>query len=140
MLVAPKAANSQQTVEKDNDKEDDYYKLSAIFMTISFTDFKKLDIRIGEVTEVDEVEGADRLLKLAVDLGEEDERQIISGIKQHVSDPGELVGTSVVVLVNLEPKEIYGLESQGMVLTASGGGAFGLLSPNSEVPVGTPVK
>lgn len=83
---------------------------------ITFDDFKKLDLRVGEIKGVDDVEGADRIYKLKVDIGEE--RQLIAGIKQFYSKE-ELIEKKVVVICNLEPKTIRGVESHGMLFAAS---------------------
>ena len=107
---------------------------------ISYDDFAKLDIRIGTIKEVEVVEGADKLLKLSVDVGEDEPRQIISGIRQFFPDPQELVGKQCPFLINLEPRVIRGLESEGMILAAGSGDGFALLKPDSEVVPGTPVN
>ena len=114
---------------------------------ISYDDFAKLDIRIGTIKTVEIVEGADKLLKLTVDIGELDEvgaptvRQIISGIRTFFEDPQVLVGEQCPFLTNLEPRIIRGFESQGMILAASTiEGGFALLHPSHEVPHGTKIK
>lgn len=113
---------------------------------ISYDDFAKLEITIGEIKSVEVVENADKLLKLAVDLGEFDEagspkyRQIISGIRGFFTDPQALVGTRCPFLSNLEPRTIRGFESQGMILAASAENAFALLIPHAEMPVGARIK
>lgn len=106
---------------------------------ILYDDFLKLEIKIGTITEVKIVEGADRLLKLTVDLGEEKSRQIISGIREFFDDSNDLVGKQSQFLTNLEPREIYGLESQGMILASGEGETFTLLHPAKEVPPGTKI-
>lgn len=83
---------------------------------IAFDDFVKMDIRLGTILEAEKVEKADKLLKLTVDTGI-DKRTIVSGIAEHYS-PEEIVGRTVQVLLNLEPRKIRGIESQGMVLMA----------------------
>jgi methionyl-tRNA synthetase len=83
---------------------------------ITFAEFQKRDIRVGEIKIVDEIPGADRLYKLIVDIGGE-ERILVAGIKQHYKHE-ELPGKKVLVLTNLEPKVIRGIESYGMVLCA----------------------
>jgi len=85
---------------------------------ISFDDFQELDIRIGRIEEAAEgIEGADDLLKLRVDLGAET-RTIVAGLKQ-LHDVDDLPGTKVVVLANMEKAELFGVESNGMVLAAA---------------------
>ncbi len=83
---------------------------------ISYDDFKKLDIRVGTIVKVENVEGADKLYRLTVDIGVE-KRTIASGIKEHYK-PDELMNKQIIVLTNLEPKVIRGVESNGMLLAA----------------------
>tara|TARA_Y100000310_G_scaffold336606_1_gene421619 strand:+ start:359 stop:694 length:336 start_codon:yes stop_codon:yes gene_type:complete len=87
--------------------------------TISFGDFQKLDLRIGKVLEAESVEESDKLVKLQVDLGPDiGARQILAGVGKKYS-AADLVGRMIVVVVNLESKEMMGLESEGMLLAAS---------------------
>ena len=83
---------------------------------ISFDDFSKMDIRTGLILEAEKMPKTKKLLKLRVDLGFE-QRTIVSGIAEHFS-PEEIVGKTVVVLANLAPRAIAGIESQGMILLA----------------------
>lgn len=107
---------------------------------ISYDDFAKLEIRIGTIKEVSVVEDADKLLKLLVDTGEPELRQIVSGIREYFDDPQELVGRQCPFLVNLEPRTIRGYESQGMILAANHEDTLALLIPHQELPSGTRVK
>lgn len=113
---------------------------------ISYDDFAKLEIKIGTILSVEVVEGADKLLRLAVDVGErtaEGEvvpRQIISGIRTYFADPQVLIGRQCPFLTNLEPRVIRGFESQGMILAASNEEAFALLHPSTDLSSGTKVK
>lgn len=107
---------------------------------ISYDDFAKLEIRIGEIKTVEIVEDADKLLRLTVDFGEETPRQIISGIRTYFEDPTWLVGKKCPFLTNLEPRTIRGFESQGMILAASHEDTLGLLFPHQDLPVGTRIK
>ncbi len=109
---------------------------------INVDDWSKMDIAIGEIKTVEVVEGADKLLLLTVDFGEEEVRQIVSGIRTYFEDIQTLVGKKCPFLVNLEPRVIRGLESNGMILAAStADGVFSLLEAgNSEIPPGTRVK
>lgn len=84
---------------------------------IDFDDFLKVDLRVGKIMEVAEHPNADRLLVLQVDMGNE-RRQIIAGIKSHYSPEG-LLGRNIVVVANLAPRKMRGLESNGMLLAAS---------------------
>jgi methionyl-tRNA synthetase len=105
---------------------------------ITYEEFKKLDIRIAEVKSAEKVEGADKLLKLIVDDGE-GERQIIAGIAQWY-DPDSLVGKKIVLLANLQPAVIRGIESNGMLLAADIDGRAVILMPDQDVPAGSKVR
>jgi methionyl-tRNA synthetase len=108
---------------------------------INYEDFSKLEIKIGKILEAEVVPDADRLLKFKVDLGNNEIRQIISGVREHYPDAQSLVGRSVPVLTNLEPRMIKGIESQGMILYVVGDGEnFTTLEPNKFVPSGTIVR
>ena len=84
---------------------------------IEFGDFQKLDLRVAEIKKVEAIEGADKLWKMKVDVGELGERTICAGIKKHYSDK-ELVGKKIVIVANLEPRKLRGVESKGMLLAA----------------------
>lgn len=108
--------------------------------TVSFSEFAKLDLRIGLVKDASEMAGSDRLLKLTVGLGEEvGERIILTGIKEFYSTK-ELIGKLIVVVVNLEPRKMMGEESQGMLLAADGQNKPILLKPSKKIKPGTPIK
>jgi methionine--tRNA ligase beta chain len=85
---------------------------------ITIEDFKKVEMRVGEILSAEPVEGSEKLLKLRVNFGDE-ERQVISGIAKYVT-PSEIVGKKVAFATNLEPREIMGLESQAMILAVGG--------------------
>ncbi len=110
---------------------------------IQYDDFAKVEIRIGEVKSVDLIEGADKLLKCMVDVGERDAdgnpmlRQILSGIREYVTDPQSLVGRKFPYVLNLEPRMIRGFESQGMILAAKHEDTLALFEPSVDVPSGT---
>lgn len=108
---------------------------------ISIDDVAKLDIRIGKITDARLMEGADKLLILSVDLGEERERTIISGIRAHYPDPSALVGREVPVVANLAPRAMRGTTSEGMILYVVGDDFVHTLEPSQKnVPPGTKVK
>ena len=86
---------------------------------IQFDEWNKLDLRIGEIEEVENIEGADKLYKLKVDLGTET-RTLVAGIKLYYTK-NELEGKRCIVFMNLKPKTIMGIESHGMILAASNG-------------------
>lgn len=105
--------------------------------TISFEEFKKVEIRIGKILSAEKVADADKLLKLQVDFGDF-QRQIVSGIAESFS-PEELVGKSLPFIVNLEYRKFKGEESQGMLVAIDADGKTVLLQPASEVSPGTEV-
>jgi len=105
---------------------------------ISFEDFKKLNIRVGTIISAEKVEGADKLLKLVFDMGDE-ERQVIAGIAEQYESE-ELVGKQMPVLTNLEPRELKGEMSDGMILAADADGKPVILGPAEEIPPGSAVK
>lgn len=108
---------------------------------ISIDDFKKTEIRIGEILAAKKVEGSEKLLQLSVNLGDVSPRQIISGIAAYYPDPSALVGVKCAFVANLEPRVILGLESQGMILAATTPeGGFALLAPSRDIPAGTPLR
>lgn len=105
---------------------------------ISIQDFAKVELKVATITAVDPVEGADRLLKIQVDLGSE-QRQIVSGIAQHYTSE-ELVGKQVCVVTNLKPVKLRGVDSNGMLLASTGNDTVSILMPLREVPNGSLVK
>jgi methionine--tRNA ligase beta chain len=104
---------------------------------INFEDFKKVDLRIGKIIEVESVENSNKLLNLKVDIGE-DVRQILSGIAKYYQKE-DLIGKEVVVAINLEPREMMGLESQGMVRAATGKDNPILLIPERKTGAGSKI-
>lgn len=109
---------------------------------IQYDDFAKLDIRIATITAVEAIEGADRLYKLTLDVGEPDTgglgiRTIAAGIKRWYQ-PEDLVGKQMVYLANLQPRMLKGVESQGMLLAADADQAV-ILQPQTEVPNGVAI-
>ena len=105
---------------------------------INFEEFQKIDLRVGKIIEAEKIEGTDKLLKLKVDLGEE-KRQLVAGIAKFYQ-PEDLIGKEIVVVANLEPKNLRGVESQGMLLAADVEGKPVLLKPDQEVPPGTKIR
>lgn len=106
---------------------------------ISFEEFKKVELRVAKIEEAEAVEGSEKLVRLQVSLGEE-KRQIVAGIIKNYS-PEELVGKEVVIVANLEPRELKGFVSQGMLLAADGkeNGPV-ILVPQKEVEPGAEVR
>jgi methionyl-tRNA synthetase len=106
--------------------------------TIVYDDFAKLDLRVGTILHAEKVEKADKLLKLTVDLGSE-QRTIVSGIAAHFQ-PGEIIGRQVVVVANLAPRKMRGIESNGMILMAEDGGRLFFVNPEDKIAPGSGVS
>jgi len=104
---------------------------------VKYPDFAKLDLRVAKILAAEKVEGTDKLLKLKIEIGEE--RQIVAGIARDYK-PEELVGKSIIVVKNLEPAKIRGVESNGMLLAVSDGDNIVLLVPDREVKAGSKVS
>ena len=103
-------------------------------------DFQAIEMKIGTILVAEYIGGADKLLRLEVDFGEETPRQILSGIREYY-EPADLVGKQCPFVTNLEPRTMRGLVSSGMILAAGleGGGAV-LLHPDKQVPTGTKLR
>ena len=126
-LEATKAANAAAEVKAEPQKEE-----------CTFDDFQKMDIRVSTILAAEKVAKTKKLLKLTVDTGI-DQRTIVSGIAEHFT-PEELVGKQVLVLVNLQPRELKGILSQGMILMAEDAtGALRLVQPSEAVKAGSMV-
>lgn len=105
---------------------------------VTIEDFKKIELRIGEILSVTLHPQADRLFVVRVKIGEE-ERTLVAGIRLHYTE-SELVGKKVVVVTNLEPAQIRGVTSEGMILVASLEGKLAVLTPEREIPSGAKVS
>lgn len=107
-------------------------------MNISYEQFSQCDLRVVTVRSCERIEGSDKLLKLQVLLGDE-VRQIIAGIGKHY-EPEQIIGKQIVIIANLEPRTLMGLESQGMLLaTDDNEGKPVILSPEHEVSPGATI-
>jgi methionyl-tRNA synthetase len=106
---------------------------------LSFDRFKELDLRLARIIDAAKVEGATKLIRMTVDLGGGDQRQIVAGIAEGYSAE-ELKGKTIVVVANLEPATIRGIESQAMLLAAVGDGGISLVGPDKELLPGTRVS
>jgi len=127
-LQATKEANEKVTIMVEPQKPN-----------ITYDEFSKMDIRIGTILEAERVPKTQKLMKLLIDTGI-DKRVIVSGISEHFT-PEELIGKQVTILVNLEPRKIKGIESQGMILTAEDSdGKLRLLHPGEKVGNGSTVR
>jgi len=105
---------------------------------LSFDEFRKMQLRTARVLSAEKVKGTDKLMKLRIEVGEE-ERQIVAGIAQHYS-PKEMVGKTIIIVANLQPAKIRGIESNGMLLAVNDGDTLALVQPDRDVPSGKPVS
>lgn len=104
---------------------------------INIEEFSKIEVAVGTVLSAEKVPETDKLLRLVVNFGEEAPRQIVSGIAGYVAEPQELVGRQLAFVINLEPRTIKGLESNGMLFAVGEGETFAFLTPDRSVPPGT---
>ena len=105
---------------------------------VSIDDVKALGLKVAEIVGVDDHPNADRLYVLSIRIGEES-RTLVAGIKRSYSKE-ELIGKKIVVITNMKPAVIRGVESQGMLLAADGGDEIVLISPEKDVPSGSEVR
>lgn len=104
----------------------------------TYDDFKKLEFRIGRIKDAQDHPNADRLYVITVDLGEKT-KQMVAGIKNHYKKE-DLIGRLVVVVDNLDPAVLRGVESQGMILAASDDNGMAVVSPDKDMKLGSIVK
>ena len=104
---------------------------------ISFKDFQRLDLRVGTIRALEAIPKSKKLIKLTVDIGEE--RTVVAGIVGHYSEES-LLGKQVILVANLEPVELMGVESRGMVLAAEDDSGVHLLVPDVETVPGSQVR
>jgi len=108
-------------------------------VVVNFADFEKMDLRVAEIKDVEDIEGADKLYKLEISLGSES-RTICAGIKQFYNKD-ELIGKKIIVLTNLASRKLRGIESQGMLLAASdkNHNKISLICPDQDMETGSVV-
>ena len=106
---------------------------------ITYDDFTKLDIRVAKIIATEPIEGKSRIIKGRIDLGNDDQRDVIIGGAQYFQ-PEEMVGKTVIVIANLEPKKLAGIESNAMLLAADVDDKPFWLTVNEDVPLGSPIK
>lgn len=130
----------EQPARKDNKdkKENTAVKAPKEDNYITIDDFAKIDLRVAKVLECEKVEGSDKLLKLQLEVGSE-KRQVVSGISKYYA-PEELIGKCVVLVANLKPVKLRGVESNGMILAAADDERLAVVTPLSEIPSGTQVR
>jgi methionyl-tRNA synthetase len=124
---------------KEEELQESLEKIRMSPQTVSYEDFSKLDLRVGKITKVESVPKSTNLLKLFVDIGEGEIKQAVAGVAKHYK-PEQLEGKHVAVIVNLEPRKIFGLESQVMILAAEDGSVVSALQPDKPVKAGSKIK
>lgn len=126
-----------QDLSKKENKKNDLKKEKV--KEIDFSDFQKLDLRIGEVIEAEYLPDTNNLLRVMVNLGEDKTRQIVAGLAEYI-DPKELINQQVVVVANLKPRKLKGVVSEGMILAVHGKSNIQLLEPLQKVKPGSKVS
>lgn len=127
-------SKQMETVTAENTMEENLLKPQIVY-----DDFAKLDLRVGTILKAEKVQKADKLLQLEIDLGFE-KRTVVSGIAQHFT-PEEITGKHVVVVANLAPRKMRGIESNGMILMAENKeGKLVFVAPDTMIETGSPVN
>jgi methionyl-tRNA synthetase len=106
---------------------------------ITIDDFKKVQLKVAKVLTAERVPKADKLLRMTIDAGEAQPRDLVAGIAQHYT-PEEMVGKSIIIVANLQPAKIRGVVSNGMLLAAESDGKVVVLGPQGELPPGSSVR
>jgi methionyl-tRNA synthetase len=145
IAAAPEAPKAPAKVAKAASPSETATKVSAKAAppppgVIQYDDFARVELRVGLVKAAEKVEKADKLLKLAVDVGEPEARTIVAGIAQAYPDPQALVGRRIVVVANLAPRALRGITSQGMLLAAGEPPNLSVVTVADSIAPGTRVK
>ncbi len=128
----PRIEEGKKVIQKKHSED------IQVMPTVSIEEFKRLDLRVGQVISAEDIPGAEKLLKIEVDFREE-KRTLVAGIKKHYS-PDSLVGKNIIVVFNLAPAEIRGIQSQGMLLAASDSNQVVLLTTDKTVAPGSRIS
>lgn len=114
-------------------------KAKSVPQIVSYEEFSKMDLRIGKIVKAEHVPDSRNLVKLMIDVGSGEMRQGLAGIAQIYSPEG-LEGKHVAIIVNLQPRRMFGLESNVMILAAEDEATISLLQPDKPVKVGSKIK
>ena len=106
---------------------------------VTFPEFKQIELKVGTVLAVEDHPNADKLMIIRVDLGEEQPRTLVAGLKQHYAY-ADLIGKQIVVVANLEPAVLRGVQSNGMLLAAQDGDKVVILTPEKPIAPGSTVR
>jgi len=137
-----KLNNKPEEEKKLEVKETSDSKAENVVTTEEFLDidtFKRVDLRVAKILEAERVQKSEKLVKLQIDLGELGKRQIVAGIAQYYS-PEELVGRLIIVVANLKPAKLMGIESRGMLLAAKKDGQLRLLTVSGDIEPGAKIS
>ncbi len=130
--IFPRIETKKKEEEKPKKKEE-----KIEFIDIDY--FRKIDLRVAKILKVEDIEGADRLYKLTIKIGDTEERTLVAGIKKYYK-PEELLGKKIIVVYNLKPAKIRGVTSNGMLLAAKDGDTLALLTPEHDVKEGAKIS
>ena len=134
-----RSGGNAESVSAESSKEvTEKVEHSPVKAEITYDDFAKLDFRTGKILTAEKVEKADKLLKLEVDLGFE-KRTVVSGIAMHYK-PEDIIGKQVVLVVNLAPRKMKGITSNGMILMAESGGKLYFVNSEDDIAPGAGVS
>ncbi|MHA1754868.1 MAG: methionine--tRNA ligase subunit beta [Candidatus Odinarchaeia archaeon] len=106
---------------------------------ISYDDFKKIKLKVGKILKAEKIKGSNKLLKLSVDLGEGENRTLVAGLAEYYS-PEDLLNKKIIVVANMKPAKLFGVESRGMLLAAVDGDKISLVTVDKDVKVGSEVE
>jgi len=142
-LKTRKIIKSEILFKKIEEKVNKPEKIEGVMTTgtINFQDWEKLDLRVAKINKVEDIEGADKLYKLTIDVGELGERIICAGIKKYYKKE-QLKNKKIIIVANLEPRTLKGIESKGMLLAAGSKekDKCVLLTPDSDIEEGSRVS
>ncbi|HAA80162.1 MULTISPECIES: methionine--tRNA ligase [Thermoanaerobacter] len=133
-IIFPRIDVNKELVAIEEKAEKEEKKIDYI----TIEDFAKIQLRVAEILEAERVEGSDKLIKMKLKVGEET-RQIVGGIARYYT-PEELIGKKIIIVYNLEPKKLKGIESQGMLLAASTEGKMSLLTVDRDIESGAKIS
>ncbi len=138
---APRTLDNSKSKVIKTEKSQKIEGIATMAELVKYDDFAKIDLRVATIKKVEDVEGADKLLKLEVELGKKEKRTIVAGIKQHYKKE-ELKDKQIIVVTNLEPRKMKGLVSEGMLLAAVSDdhSKVILLSPEKKIDSGSKVQ
>jgi methionyl-tRNA synthetase len=136
--IFPRIQSKAEAGASEGKKAKEPEASTAVEGLLDISDFSKVQLRIAQVIAAERVEGADKLLRLQIDLGAE-KRQIVAGIAEHYS-PEQIIGKKIVVVANLKPAIIRGIESRGMLLAAKKDKALRLVTPDGDIPPGATIS